>query len=402
MAATTLTRATAFGLVGLALSVGIMEGVLRIIEYTPAWRALPIVERELGWPDATAGYALRQNHQIINVRENRARPTTNSFGMRDRDRHLHKPPNTYRVLLTGDSFTEALQVEDEQTFSRLAEKSLTAARSDASFEIFNLGMSGAGPVQQYVRARETVNKFSPDALVMLVNIDQFSTKEMSDDSINPAYVLDGNGALKLGYGFRARASQRYRRTWLGKIFFVLMDHSLIARATYLRVVQRGHGMLPSISASDRPKTLSCGPIAARLKRIIARWQSDKPLSVAHLSTQLFSDIADLSKTVRVKTAIVFYGIGEPSLQCEQAISLREGLVAQLSESLARYEIEFWDADWAIVRARHGPSAEVPLHGFGRQQGVGHLNLAGHRYYAGLLVDIVMDLGASRIRNTGEP
>ena len=402
MAATTRIRATALGLVGLALSVGIMEAGLRIIESTPAWRVLPIVERELGWPDRDACYALRPNHQIINVRENRARATTNSFGMRDGARHLHKPPSTYRVLLTGDSFTEALQVEDGQTFSRLAENSLNAARGDPSFEIFNLGMSGAGPVQQYVRAQEAVGRFSPDALVMLVNINQLSTKEMSDDSINPAYVVDGNGELKLGYGFRARASQRYRDTWFGKTFFILMDHSRIARAIYLRIVQRGHTIAPSVSLSSDPAVLNCQPIATRLNQIMVRWHSDGLLSVPRLATQLFGDVANLSKAARVKTVIVFYGIGERSRKCEQAMRIRQAVVAQLTNWLAPYEIEFWDADSAIARSRQGSSFALSLRGFGRQRGVGHLNLTGHQYYAGLLVEIVTDLRKSQVPNTDRP
>jgi hypothetical protein len=399
MAATTRTRTTALGLVGLALSVGIMEAGLRIIESTPAWRVLPIVERELGWPDRDAGYALRPSHQIINVRENRARATTNSFGMRDGDRRLHKPPSTYRVLLTGDSFTEALQVDDGQTFSRLAENTLNAARGDRSFEIFNLGMSGAGPVQQYVRAQEAVRRFSPDALIMLVNINQFSSKEMSDDSINPAYVVDGNGELKLGYGFRARASQRYRDTWLGKTFFILMDHSRIARAIYLRIVQRGHSSAPSDSSPSDPAVLNCQPMATQLNQIRARWQSEGPLSVSRLATRLFSDVAKLSKAARVKTAIVFYGIGEPSLECEQAMRIRQAVVAQLTHWLARDEIEFWDADRAVAQSRRGISSALSLRGFGRQQGVGHLNLSGHQHYAGLLVEIVTDLSKHQVPNT---
>ncbi|MFT4560344.1 MAG: hypothetical protein ACI9BW_000078 [Gammaproteobacteria bacterium] len=400
MAAISRARAVAFGIMGFALSVGIMEACLRLIEYTPAWRVLPIVERELGWPDPNVGYALRSNHRIINVRENRARPTTNSFGMRDMQRSLGKSPGTYRVLLTGDSFTEALQVEDSQTFSQIAENRLNTTQPKTPVEVFNLGMSGAGPVQQFVVAKEALQRFSADALVMLININQFRSKEMSDDSINPAYVVHGNGDLKLGYGFRERASQRYRNTWLGRTFFFLMDHSRIARAAYLRIVQRGHINSPRVGSTRDPDVLNCAPITARLNKITTRWLRDGPLSVRRLSTQLFSDVALLSKGTGVKTAIVLYGIGEPFLQCKRAMSVRQALVAQLEESLAPFEIDLWDADFEIAQFRSGALSDRSLRGFGRQRGVGHLNLTGHEHFAALMVDIVTDLRAPSVVNKG--
>ncbi len=67
-----------------------MEILLHAIEQTPAWRVLPVVERELGWPDPDTGYALRPDREIINVRERRSRVTTNRFGLRDRARSMSR------------------------------------------------------------------------------------------------------------------------------------------------------------------------------------------------------------------------------------------------------------------------------------------------------------------------
>jgi hypothetical protein len=132
------------GIVGVVLSFLATELLLRVIEWTPAWKVLPVVERELGWPDPDLGYALRPGLDIINVRENRARPTTNSLGMRDRERARIKPAAGYRVILTGDSFTEALQVEDHETFAHLAELAVNTGRPAQQVELLNFGMSGAG------------------------------------------------------------------------------------------------------------------------------------------------------------------------------------------------------------------------------------------------------------------
>lgn len=133
--------------VGLGVSVIIMEAALHLIEATPAWRVLPVVERQLGWPDPDQGYAFRPNQSIINVRENRAIVTTNSFGIRDRETVLEKAAGLTRVALMGDSRTEALQVGDGQSFDTLAEHLLNEAAGRRQYEILNLAMSGAGPLR---------------------------------------------------------------------------------------------------------------------------------------------------------------------------------------------------------------------------------------------------------------
>jgi hypothetical protein len=42
--------------------------------------------------------------------------TTNSVGLRDVEHALSKPPGTYRIVVLGDSLSEAIQVDREKTF----------------------------------------------------------------------------------------------------------------------------------------------------------------------------------------------------------------------------------------------------------------------------------------------
>ena len=46
----------------------------------------------------------------------------NAHGFRDYERTYQKPEDTFRILILGDSYTEALQVSLEKTFSAFLEK----------------------------------------------------------------------------------------------------------------------------------------------------------------------------------------------------------------------------------------------------------------------------------------
>jgi hypothetical protein len=46
----------------------------------------------------------------------------NSYGLRDREFPLEKPPNTYRILMLGDSYTFGIGSNLEDTFSKRLEK----------------------------------------------------------------------------------------------------------------------------------------------------------------------------------------------------------------------------------------------------------------------------------------
>jgi len=85
---------------------------------------------------------------------------TNSFGMRDRPRQMARDEHL-RVAFLGDSYTQAIQVEDEEVFNRLIEK----ARSD--IEALNFGVSGYGTVQELLQYRTQVKRFSPDVVVVM-------------------------------------------------------------------------------------------------------------------------------------------------------------------------------------------------------------------------------------------
>ncbi len=373
---------------GFAISIVAMEALLHGIELSPAWRILPIVERELGWPDPDRGYALRPNIEIINVREHRSQVSTNSFGMRDKERTLAKSPRVYRVVVTGDSFTEALQVNDPDTFTRLAEASDDDGSNSEQFEFLNFGMSGAGPVQQYVQLQNLALKFNPDAIVMLIGAGQFLSSEMSDDSVNPAYIKNADGELELGYTFRQRRSQRYRDTLVGRLFFRLMDSSRIARALYVYKLSGGK---PVPRTGSEITAHSCSAIDARIERQLKLWQEHAPMSAYARVEKFVADLAHIKRERDIPMALVVYGIGEIRPDCN---TRRQALISAMERVLTPHALRLWDADGVLSTLEPTLAPLAHYHGFGRKRGIGHLNHAGHRAYSQLLRQIADELKTS--------
>src|SRR5664279_5650272 len=74
--------------------------------------------------DADLGWALRSNAQGLLIDETRQFVQINSRGFRDRERSYDKPVNTVRIAVLGNSWTEAMQVPLDKTFTSLLERKL--------------------------------------------------------------------------------------------------------------------------------------------------------------------------------------------------------------------------------------------------------------------------------------
>src|SRR5437867_1665645 len=98
--------------------------------------------------------------------EYRTRIEIDSDGLRDREYPPGKPHGTYRVLLLGDSYAEAIQVPVEQSFPKRAEDMLRAARPDLHVEIVNAGVAGYGTADE-LRYLETYGgRWKPDLVLL--------------------------------------------------------------------------------------------------------------------------------------------------------------------------------------------------------------------------------------------
>ncbi len=141
---------------GLLLS----EAVVRLSGRDPGqiWEPHPV----LGWKPVPGA-------QTIWTQEGHGRVTINRAGFRDRERLREKPPHGYRIAVLGDSQTEAVQVDLEETFCAVLEARLASA--GYRVEVLNFGVSGYSPVQEWLLFREEAAEFDPDLVIQALFLD---------------------------------------------------------------------------------------------------------------------------------------------------------------------------------------------------------------------------------------
>jgi hypothetical protein len=387
-------------LVGGILSLLVVELGLRLIEATPLWRILPVVEPILGQPDKDFGFDSTPGARGVWTAEHRARLQINSFGLRDIERELAKPEGTFRIGLLGDSMVEAAQVSQEATFGAVAERRLRA--EGYNVELINLGIAGPNPIRQLWRLEKRGYQLDLDLVLANSTASSFLSGALLDDSENPAYVLTGIGQLAVGYGFRQRFSQRHADDLVGRLFVTLYQSSPVFRMLYLRTKQPLSMLLglpalqhatqravpaPATPVADAAR-IACDQAAAALEPMISLWRNHHP-ELLWAATARFLD--DLAESARVHSVRLLYAIRDIPLSpadCPQATSARANLLLDMDGQFARRGIRLIDWSAAISEIVGGPAGVPQLHGFGIRKGAGHLNFDGHRTWADALINVL--------------
>lgn len=166
--------------------------------------------------DPILGITHLENKWVDFRHEGFSRAKISSAGLRDVEHQVAKPAGVKRIAFIGDSKTQALQVNIEDTFARLVEDNLNgsgarrasagahAATASRQFETINFGMSNYGLVQYYVQFLLRVRQYSPDVTVVVYhifdsseNLPKFGTLTMP----TPTLSLNSRDELALDYTF---------------------------------------------------------------------------------------------------------------------------------------------------------------------------------------------------------
>lgn len=122
--------------------------------------------------------------------------TTNSIGMRESE-IAPKGSNEYRILVLGDSYTEAAQLFKNKTYTALLERMLNSNGNDKSIRVLNFGMSGHSPAY-YLQFADYYNELvSPDYVVIQVNDGDFSSDLMNTNNDKALYIASGDTDYKI-------------------------------------------------------------------------------------------------------------------------------------------------------------------------------------------------------------
>ncbi|HEX5708730.1 MAG TPA: SGNH/GDSL hydrolase family protein [Pyrinomonadaceae bacterium] len=213
--------------VSVLFALALAEVVLRVAGYS-----YPVFYTT----DAARGYALKPGMEGWYRKEGESYVRINSDGLRDREHALEKPPNTLRVAVVGDSYAEALQVEQEAAFWSVAERLLREcpALAGREVEFINFGVSGYGTAQELITLRERVWTYAPDVVLLAftTNNDITDNSRALKRTDEIPYFVRRDGRLVLDDSFKETSAFRLRDSALNRAAKWVRDRS--------RVIQLGH------------------------------------------------------------------------------------------------------------------------------------------------------------------
>lgn len=157
---------------------------------------------DLGWGNRpyAEGWFRKENPAGVYIR-------INSYGANDREYTPAKDPDTFRVAVLGNSYTEAFHVPNEQAYWNVMgqEMSRCLPPGKRRVEVLNFGVSGYGTAQDLIQLEKKVWAFQPDLVVLgfLTGSDVwYNHRKLQKMDQAPYYVLR-DGKLVLDDAFKS-------------------------------------------------------------------------------------------------------------------------------------------------------------------------------------------------------
>ncbi len=356
-------------------------------------------------PDPYCGVRHVPHYRGWHTRESRVWIEINSHGFRDRERTIAKPPGTYRIAVVGDSFSEALQVDLDDTFWSVMERSLAKSWQAAGcrVEVLNFGVSGYGTAQALEMLRHYVWDYQPD-LVMLeflaANDVSNNSQQLQQDRIRPYYTWDGE-RLVLDNSFLQEPERvRFQTSRWIRLKDAVVHHSRVAALIY-QWRHRQH-VPPPTTDGDEPG----------LVMDAFRAPDDPAWSEAWAVTDRL--VVEMARQVRARGAEFVVLMANCGVEVDPQDTAREQLMQRLGVSDLLYPERRMAALGAahdipvicLAEAMRAYSQEhqVYLHGFiNNGLGTGHWNETGHQVVGELAAAHLTRLwsdGPPRMRGTG--
>lgn len=147
-------------LTSLAFGLVLVEWGMRFLgfNYALVWQPDP----QLGWRHVPGARRLW-------TEEGRGLIEINQLGFRDRERTIERSTDVFRISVFGDSMTEAVQVNLDQTFTYLLEERLK--EKHYGVEVLNFGVSGYSPVQEFLLFKQEGVRYAPNLVIWTVFLD---------------------------------------------------------------------------------------------------------------------------------------------------------------------------------------------------------------------------------------
>lgn len=153
----------------------------------------------------------------------------NSRGFHDAEHLIEPKEGVKRILVLGDSFTEALQVKRSEMFGKLLEKNLNDSK--VPVEVISMGISSYGTDQALMMYRCVGRLYKPDLVLLNFSSNDSGDNYFKKSPYKPEFHLD-NGNLVLDNTYSTNIENRIReRTSFSRegILFWFKENSYAAR-----------------------------------------------------------------------------------------------------------------------------------------------------------------------------
>ena len=401
--------------VGLVFGLLIMEIALRVVGYTyPIWYM----------PDRYTGYSLRPNVEGWYTREGQSYVRVNSDGLRDREHAKAKPPDTVRIAVLGDSFSEAMHVPQEDTFWWLMERKLKACPAFAgkNVEVINFGVSGYGTAQELITLREKVWDYQPDIVLLafLTFNDIMDNSKALKDTEEMPYFVYKNDQLVLDDSFlTSRTYLKLDSKWnrLGRWIrdrvrvFQAVHHAAFVYKTFMEA-RRARAVMEAQNAEaqkrqSQPAQEAQTPDAPRKPTLINHWVYYEPREEVWKDAWRVTEglIAQMGREVKERGAQFLVVVLDNDVQSLPNPKSRENFMRAIGVTDLSYpnrRVEdfcksqgFEVLDIAPMMLDYAERNNVFLHGFGKDIGNGHWNSAGHAQAAELMTRKICEMQPAR-------
>ncbi|PZV24205.1 MAG: G-D-S-L family lipolytic protein [Snowella sp.] len=353
--------------------------------------------------DEYRGHTLIPNFSDWWISEGKGYVSINSDGLRDKEHSTTKPENSYRIAVIGDSFSEAIQVNAEETFWSAIAQQLPScpALQGKKVEVINFGVGDYGTAQELMTLKHHVWKYSPD----LVLLEIFTGNDIVNNSqaLSPAdrfspFLKKENGKFKMDLSFKETETYRRRDSFVRRFVFSVINHSRL-----LQVINEAKRVMNLKKEANR--NLSTNPAnddiipaldfdinlyqESQNKDWQEAWEVTEEL-IKQINTEVKSKNADFLAVTISNPPQVY-----PDLKIRDAAGTLRDRLSQLGATNLFYPDEriqklgqkkgFTVFNLAKPMQEYADKNQVFLHGFDNtRMGVGHWNKQGHQL-AGKLI-----------------
>ncbi|MBF0380121.1 MAG: SGNH/GDSL hydrolase family protein [Magnetococcales bacterium] len=219
---------------------------LRLVDFSFYWPQSRSPDPITGWSakPGTKGWQRIEGAGYVEI---------NSDGWRDVDHSIKPKKGSYRIAVIGDSFTEAVQIDLDDSYWRLLEKLLpqcVPAIAKKDFEIIGFGVSGYSTAQELLVLENRVWKYQPDLIVLgfFTGNDLLeNSRVLGGDAMRPVFDIK-NGVLHKNMDFLTSPEYLAKSSMFGRFEMWVLGSFRLAQAVALAHYK--YRLLSEISKSN--------------------------------------------------------------------------------------------------------------------------------------------------------